>query len=85
MRSPRIAKAPCPIARSDCAGLLRRPVVSAAQARMRPLGVVVAAPAFEDGAGMRQRAEPGLVQKLVTVVAAGSAAETWNVTMSDRS
>ena len=60
-------------------------MVSAAQARMRPLGVVVAAPAFEDGAGMRQRAEPGLVQKLVTVVAAGSAAETWNVTMSDRS
>ncbi len=32
---------------------------------MGPLGVIVLAPSFEDGAGMRQRAEQGLVQQLV--------------------
>ena len=32
---------------------------------MRPLGLVVEAPAFEDGTGLRQRAEQGLVQQLI--------------------
>jgi len=45
------------------------------QARMTRLGVVVAAPALENGTGMRHQAERGLVQKLVAAVAAGSVAE----------
>jgi hypothetical protein len=56
-RSPQIARAPCPVVRTDAARLPRTLMGLPTDARMRALGIVIPAPGIERHAGMRQWAE----------------------------